>query len=584
MLASNDSPLASVGIDDDMYDREVGVDIKDAALAVIKGEKNIKRLRAYYWPHFIRTVVDGSDYEANRRHYRSLLSKHQPKSGGLLTKQFKGMDPNVCNPLSKASENPWNQEHKKTDIMNEIWLDVSRTNYSNREWFGKEENQRRMQRILYVWCKERNKEYRQGMSDIATVLLYGIIGDESGNNITSDGAADGEADAYILFDAIMSGHISHSDMFYSDAAPGYHNNISPLAPSAAAPPKSRILERCEHIFNVLLPKADRDLSDHLHNSAKVAPSLFLMRWVRLLFAREMHVVEVLRLWDMLFADSYLHWVSTNEVALPLVDFMAVSMILQVKSTLMVGDNTACLQRLMRYPPVEHVEPLVGVALRLRDGDKALRPRIVSDNVDDARVAEDESIVEEQSASPVSEHLDQQQTSEPRYSQATTQQTNSSMRQLPIDPLRAEHPGSLSALFGSVVHSAVDAFSTALAEGRPTPQSYDGKPQGVSNTRLEGQGTASPIRMPGDLTDSWEEGDFGDNSPQKDEDSHRPCEVTDTELERWQRALDDTIAVISGAALSSDTTLADSAIDRLRDISASIGEARRRRQDLPPTVD
>ncbi|KAF4699218.1 TBC1 domain, member 5, partial [Perkinsus olseni] len=85
-----------------------------------------------------------------------------------------------------------------------------------------------------------------------------------------------------------------------------------------------------------------------------------------------------QLWDMIFADSYLHWTATEEMSLPLVNYMAVSMILQVRGTLMSGDNTACLQRLMRYPPVDHVEPLVGRALRLRDGEKALRPRIVSE--------------------------------------------------------------------------------------------------------------------------------------------------------------------------------------------------------------
>ncbi|KAF4701548.1 TBC1 domain, member 5, partial [Perkinsus olseni] len=225
---------------------------------------------------------------------------------------------------------------------------------------------------------------------------------------------------------------------------GANSIPSPAAPSSLAS-KSKILERCEYVFDQLLPQADEELSNHLHNSAKVAPSLFLMRWIRLLFAREMHVVEVLRLWDMIFADSYLHWTATEEMSLPLVNYMAVSMILQVRGTLMSGDNTACLQRLMRYPPVDHVEPLVGRALRLRDGEKALRPRIVSeaDGGADSSVRE---VIEKKKAVEASEN-------EPIQSSATDATRDRPageplQRQPQMDPLRGDH-SSLSSLFGTV---------------------------------------------------------------------------------------------------------------------------------------
>ncbi|KAF4720765.1 TBC1 domain, member 5, partial [Perkinsus olseni] len=462
MLRSEGSgnPLSSLGVDDDVYTREAKADMKEAAIAVLKGDKDIAKLRAFYWPRFLRTVVEASDCEGNRKHYRALSSKHQPKSGGLLARQFKGMDPNVCNPLSKASENPWNKEHKNTDILNEIWVDVSRTNYSNRDWFKVEDNQKSMQRILYVlggvdgsssykttvralvWCKERNKDYRQGMSDIATVLLYGLVGDESGNCVGPQGPADGEADAFMLYDAIMSGKIHHSDMFYSEPS-GANSIPSPAAPSSLAS-KSKILERCEYVFDQLLPQADEELSNHLHNSAKVAPSLFLMRWIRLLFAREMHVVEVLR------------------------------------------------------------EPIQSSA---------------TDTTRDRPV--------------VGEPL-------PRPPQ--------------MDPLRGDH-SSLSSLFGTVVHSAVDAFSTAITEGRAMPQPYTQvePKEGAPKLREANRPTATvtppeQIHMPRDLADSWDDGgedeaSAGHGSNCGNGGSTTTIQVSSVQLEKWQRSLDSAIAAM-----------------------------------------
>lgn len=124
-----------------------------------------------------------------------------------------------------------------------------------------------------------------------------------------------------------------------------------------------------------------------------------------------------QLWDFIFADSYLHWSATGELSMPLVDFMAVSMILQVRSKAITKGGYVCsssqqvplsmeiIQRAcsalcgrgsllgcsalvcFRYPPVDCVEPLVGRALRLRDGDAALSPRIVCDDTveDDEKV-------------------------------------------------------------------------------------------------------------------------------------------------------------------------------------------------------
>ena len=45
--------------------------------------------------------------------------------------------------------------------------------------------------------------------------------------------------------------------------------------------------------------------------------------------------------------------------------MAVAMLLYVRATLLEGDYTSTLRRLLKYPPVEHVHTLVERALQLR---------------------------------------------------------------------------------------------------------------------------------------------------------------------------------------------------------------------------
>ncbi|EEQ98792.1 hypothetical protein Pmar_PMAR014294, partial [Perkinsus marinus ATCC 50983] len=57
----------------------------------------------------------------------------------------------------------------------------------------------------------------------------------------------------------MSGTIQHADMFYSEST-GSGNTLLP----SQSQPKSKILQRCEYVFDKLLPQADEDLSNHLH--------------------------------------------------------------------------------------------------------------------------------------------------------------------------------------------------------------------------------------------------------------------------------------------------------------------------------
>ena len=82
----------------------------------------------------------------------------------------------------------------------------------------------------------------------------------------------------------------------------------------------------------------------------IQPTLYLLRWIRLLFSREFHIEDVMNIWDFLFSTATLkHEGGGHSVRLelPLVDYMCVSMCLFVRMDLLQGDNSMCLRRLLR---------------------------------------------------------------------------------------------------------------------------------------------------------------------------------------------------------------------------------------------
>lgn len=100
------------------------------------------------------------------------------------------------------------------------------------------------------------------------------------------------------------------------------------------------------------------------------------RWLRLLFAREFHMLDVLRLWDAIFAD---------DEQLGMVDYMALSMLLFLRencangpfpspralllthyNAVVAADYMMCLNRLMRFPPVEDVLTIFERAMQIRE--------------------------------------------------------------------------------------------------------------------------------------------------------------------------------------------------------------------------
>lgn len=100
---------------------------------------------------------------------------------------------------------------------------------------------------------------------------------------------------------------------------------------------SVIVAHSERIHNDLLATIDPDLSIRLQVIG-VVPQIYAIRWLRLLFGREFDFKDVLKLWDILFAEGLKH---------DLIDMTCVALILRLRWQLIDADYTTAITTLTR---------------------------------------------------------------------------------------------------------------------------------------------------------------------------------------------------------------------------------------------
>lgn len=104
------------------------------------------------------------------------------------------------------------------------------------------------------------------------------------------------------------------------------------------PIESPIVIKVNQIFNEVLRKNDIELFRHF-NAIDLSTHLFGIRWLRLLFLRELDFPSVLILWDAIFA--------LDKNRFGLVDYIFISILIHLKDTLLANDISGCLQILMQ---------------------------------------------------------------------------------------------------------------------------------------------------------------------------------------------------------------------------------------------
>jgi len=347
------------------------------------------KIRSVYWRVFLGCL--GPDKKKWSQRLQEDRKRYQAERDKLManpTDRDEG-DLEFCNPLSQSNNNPWADYYRSVDLCKEIEKDISRT-HPSKSFFQDKKTQKMMLNILFVWAK-RNPEYsyRQGMNELLSPLLLSVHEDATYSdkkmNREKSGLAEAvletildkskiEHDSFYLFDRLM---LHMKKYFAVKQAPTTKSKSRGPLSQPVRDPETPIVLHCTALQEGLLKMVDRPLYQHLKDN-DVHPTLYLLRWIRLLFSREFLLDDVRLIWDHIFAAANLDTSgkaipgktrkgTTTDPVFPLIDYMCVSMCQFVRGDLMGSDNSACLRRLMRFPPVGDMSHLINRALILLKG-------------------------------------------------------------------------------------------------------------------------------------------------------------------------------------------------------------------------
>lgn len=281
-------------------------------------------------------------------------------------------------------------DHK--NVFRTIERDVIRT-FPDMEFFRQTEMQDIMSNILFNFASENPQlSYKQGMHELIATLLYVAHTDSQNCLIHYEGDYANELiatlldlkylehDVYHLFCGLMS---SIETWYQNDEIliiPNENQNIklrshnelvnrssgstSRSKLTSTRPQYSSVLGlKLKKISENIVRSYDSELFYHLE-ALQIAPQIYGIRWMRLLFGREFEFLDLLTVWDAIICD---------QDPMSLVDYVFASMLITIREELVNSDYTNCLNKLMRYQ-FKDVTYVTKLALYLRDPINYSRPR------------------------------------------------------------------------------------------------------------------------------------------------------------------------------------------------------------------
>ncbi|XP_027728033.1 TBC1 domain family member 5 isoform X1 [Vombatus ursinus] len=283
----------------------------------------------------------------------------------------------INNPLSQDEGSLWNKFFQDKELRAMIEQDVKRT-FPEMQYFQQENVRKILTDVLFCYARENEQLlYKQGMHELLAPIVFILHCDHQAFLHASEAARPSEEmkallnpeylehDAYAMFSHLMETAEPWFSTFEHDGQKGKDTVITtiPFARPQDLGPSIAIVTKVNQIQDHLLKKQDIELYMHL-NRLEIAPQIYGLRWVRLLFGREFPLQDLLVVWDALFADS---------INLGLVDYVFVAMLLYIRDALISSNYQTCLGLLMHYPPIGDVHSLILRALFLRDPKRNPRP-------------------------------------------------------------------------------------------------------------------------------------------------------------------------------------------------------------------
>ncbi|XP_065574531.1 TBC1 domain family member 5 homolog A-like isoform X2 [Artemia franciscana] len=183
-----------------------------------------------------------------------------------------------------------------------------------------------------------------------------------------------EYDAYSLFSLLMEG-VKHwfsgkeqESKLLLEINPKLFNRMENSA-------TNDLVKKLSELHDNRLKRLDTELYIHLERN-EIAPQVYGIRWLRLLFGREFAFEDILPLWDSIFSNvEFLETESDSHIKFPFVDCIFLAMLSTIREKLLSSDYTGCLQLLMKYPPMIDIRYVIRLASHIQNPTKHRKPEM-----------------------------------------------------------------------------------------------------------------------------------------------------------------------------------------------------------------
>uniref|UniRef100_A0A8C0R8Z0 TBC1 domain family member 5 n=1 Tax=Canis lupus dingo TaxID=286419 RepID=A0A8C0R8Z0_CANLU len=336
----------------------------------INGQLRSSRFRSICWKLFLCVLPqDKSQWISRIKELRAWYSNIKEIHITNPRKVVGQQDLMINNPLSQDEGSLWNKFFQDKELRSMIEQDVKRT-FPEMQFFQQENVRKILTDVLFCYARENEQLlYKQVMKisyrwhPLTQNFLYSLTNDREMKTLLNPEYL--EHDAYAMFSQLMETAEPWFSTFEHDGQKGKETLMTPIpfARPQDLGPTIAIVTKVNQIQDHLLKKHDIELYMHL-NRLEIAPQIYGLRWVRLLFGREFPLQDLLVVWDALFADG---------LSLSLVDYIFIAMLLYIRDALISSNYQTCLGLLMHYPLIGDVHSLILKALFLRDPKRNPRP-------------------------------------------------------------------------------------------------------------------------------------------------------------------------------------------------------------------
>jgi hypothetical protein len=290
------------------------------------------------------------------------------------------------------------------EIISLIKLDIDRT-FQDLDLFHNNTVKELLTKILYVNSIDNpDPSYCQGMNEILGTLFFAFLPSLRYNKFNKDQNAREnndkvtniemlyyfivddehfEADLYTVYSELMSRDLTLLYTYNDDRYRNKNNQVTYdlqniTEEDLIKSEESDLLKRIKNIFYRLLKKIDSKYFEFLFGN--IEPNLFLLRWLLCMLDREISLKNVLWVWDCIFFYEFVEFTFEKKnikekteketkrhiTRLNFLDFVCLSMILDLKRDIIHTDSSVALCKFLKFPNEKNIKKIMKEAFKLSE--------------------------------------------------------------------------------------------------------------------------------------------------------------------------------------------------------------------------